>query len=79
MLHKILVGKRSLFGLHNQLFWRINFHIIPQLTTFMTFDYIISFHEYQRSQNSTQIDTSVIVLQYKMYTMDVLNFYVDFH
>lgn len=34
----------------------------------MTFDYIISFHEYQRSQNSTQIDTSVIALQYKMYT-----------
>lgn len=45
----------------------------------MTFDDIISFHEYQRSQNSTQIDTSVIALQYKMYTMDVLNFYVDFH
>lgn len=34
----------------------------------MTFDYIISFQEYQRSQNSTQIDTSVIALQYKMYT-----------
>lgn len=34
----------------------------------MTFDDIISFHEYQRSQNSTQIDTSVIALQYKMYT-----------
>lgn len=45
----------------------------------MTFDYIISFHEYQRSQNSTQIDTSVIALQFNDVYMDVLNFYVDFH